>query len=130
MYELKYDFQQYNQAIGVYLEVLINKSTTYFQSQIRNGQVRNSENDADALAGCIENIEEYLYYHFINFPNNFNGILNSTMNNVRTIACLPNNRRGIYGETQAQNKIIYINPELKPSRTLTGEERTRLYMAH
>ena len=130
MYELKYNFQQYNQVISVYLESLINKSMIYFQNQMRNGQIINSENDSGALAGAIENIEEYLYYYFTKYPNNFNNILNSTMNNLRTIACLPSNQRGIYGETQAQNKIIYINPELKPSRTLTGEERTRLYMAH
>ena len=52
------------------------------------------------------------------------------MDNVRTISVLPNNKRGIYGEAQADNKIIYINPDLSDSRNLTGEERTRLYMAH
>ena len=108
MYELKYNFQQYNQVISVYLESLINKSMIYFQNQMRNGQIINSENDSGALAGAIENIEEYLYYYFTKYPNNFNNILNSTMNNLRTIACLPSNQRGIYGETQAQNKIIYI----------------------
>lgn len=130
MYNLKYDFEQYNQVIGVYLEVLINKSTASFQAQMREGQITDAERDADALAGSIQNVEEYLYHNFVNHPESFNTILNSTINNVKTIACLPDNKRGIYGETQAQNKIIFINPQLAPSKTLTGEERTRLYMAH
>lgn len=130
MYQLKYNFKQYNKVLEIYLEVLINKSTTNFQSQIRNGKIINREHDADALAECIENIEENLYYNYINFPDSFNNILNSTMNNVKTISCLPREKRGIYGETQTENKIIYINPDLQASQTLTGTERTRLYMAH
>ena len=130
MYNLNYDFGQYNDVISVYIEVLINKSTTNFQQQIRNRQVKNREHDADALAGCIQNLEEYLYYNFQKSPATFNHVINATMDNVRTISVLPNNKRGIYGEAQADNKIIYINPDLSDSRNLTGEERTRLYMAH
>ena len=130
MYNLNYDFEQYNDVISAYIEVLINKSTTNFQQQIRNRQVINKEHDADALAGCIQNLEEYLYYNFQKSPATFNHVINATMNNVRTISVLPNNKRGIYGEAQADNKIIYINPDLSDSRNLTGEERTRLYMAH
>lgn len=48
--------------MSVYMDVLVEKSTAQFQQQIRNRQVRNSEHDADALAGGIENLEEYLYY--------------------------------------------------------------------
>lgn len=130
MYKLKYNFLKYNQDIRVYLEDLINKSISMFKSQLRNGQIKKPEKDASALAGCIRNVEEYLYYYFVTSPEDFNSILNSMMNNVRTIACFPSNKRRIYGETQAQNKLIYINPELEASKTLSGEERTRLYMAH
>lgn len=130
MYNLNYDFEQYNDVISAYIEVLINKSTTNFQQQIRNRQVINREHDADALAGCIQKLEDYLYYNFQKSPATFNHVINATMNNVRTISVLPNNKRGIYGEAQADNKIIYINPDLSDSRNLTGEERTRLYMAH
>lgn len=130
MYQLKYDFQQYNKDIIDYLKVLIKNTTTMFQNQIRNGQIKNSKRDASALAGCIINIEEYLHYLYENSPENFHSILLTTIKNVKTIACFPSNQRRIYGETQPQNKLIYINPELEASRTLTGEERTRLYMAH
>lgn len=130
MYKLKYDFRQYNNVIATYIDVLINNSMAIFQQQIRNGQVKNIEHDSNALAGCIQNLEEYLYYNFKKSPETFNHIINATMNNVRTISVLPKDNRGIFGETQPQNKIIYINPDLRDSKYLTGEERTRLYMAH
>ena len=130
MYNLKYDFKQYNEVMSVYMDVLVEKSTAQFQQQIRNGQVRNSEHDADALAGGIENIEEYLYYNFQKSPQTFNHILNSTMNKVKTISVLPEEERGIYGRTEVENQMIFINPDLRSSKNLTGEERTRLYMAH
>lgn len=130
MYNLKYDFRQYNEVMSVYMDILVEKSTVQFQQQIRNGQVRNSEHDADALAGGIENLEEYLYYNFQKSPQTFNHILNSTMNKVKTISVLPEEERGIYGRTEVNKQMIFINPDLSSSRTLTGEERTRLYMAH
>ena len=130
MYNLSYDFGQYNDVIATYIEILINNSRKNFQQQVRNGQVRNTEHDADALAGCIQNLEEYLHYNYQQSPKTFNHVINATTNNVRTISVLPTNNRGIYGETQVENKMIYINPDLPNSRNLTGEERTRLYMAH
>lgn len=85
MYELKYDFKQYNDIISTYMEMLINNSMNSFQEQMRNGQISNIEHDADSLAGCIQNFEEYLYYNFKKQPETFNLILNSILNNVRTI---------------------------------------------
>lgn len=32
--------------------------------------------------------------------------------------------------TEVEKQIIFINPNLRISKNLTGEERTRLYMAH
>lgn len=130
MYKLKYDFRQYNQVISTYMEVLIKNSTASFQQQIKNAQVTNSKHDSMALAGCIQNLEEYLYYNYEKSPETFRNIINTTINNLQTISVLPNNKRGIYGETQEQNKVIYINPDLSNSKYLTGEERMRLYMAH
>lgn len=130
MYDLKYDFKQFNDAMSVYMDVLTEKSRIKFQQQIRDGEVSDSVHDADALAGGIENIEEYLYYNFQRSPQTFHHILNATMNKVKTISVLPEEERGIYGKTEVENQAIYINPSLQSSRNLTGEERTRLYMAH
>ena len=130
MYKLNCDFNQYNNSIAIYFNVLMNKTRDGFQQQIRNGQVENIEHEADVLVGCIRNLEEYLYYNFQKFPQIFNQILSATMNNLRTILVLPKENRGVFGQTQPHNKTIYINPDLHDSRYLTAEERTRLYMAH
>ncbi len=126
MYELRYDFGQYNEIISVYFEELVNQSTIKFQQQIKNKEVSNA--DADSLAGFIENIEEYLYYNFKKYPNKFNSIFNSIINDVKVIAISP--EKGIYGRTEEKNKTIYINSNLTNSKNLTSEERTRLYVAH
>lgn len=130
MYNLRYDFGQYNNEISDYITVLLKNSITNFQQQFKSGQLKNKNHDVNALAGCIRNLEEYLYYNYQKSPSTFNHVINATMNNVRTISVLPTNNRGIFGQTQVKNKIIYINPDLKNSRNLTREERTRLYMAH
>ncbi len=130
MYSLRYDFMQYNDIIAGYIETLISKSGNNFREQIRAGEISNKESDSKGLARGIQNLEEYLYYNYKKSPESFNYILNSIINNVKTLSVLPNSKRGIYGETQTQNKIVYINPDLPATQSLTGEERTRLYMAH
>lgn len=79
MYKLKYDFRQYNNVIATYIDVLINNSMASFQQQIRNGRVKNIEHESNALAGCIQNLEEYLYYNFKKSPEIFNHIINATI---------------------------------------------------
>ena len=49
---------------------------------------------------------------------------------VEIIAVLSRDRRGIYGEYVDLEKLVYINPNLRSSDTLTGKERTRLYLCH
>lgn len=127
---LRYNFRQYNYSISNYITMLINNSVPLLQEQIRNKQIRNDEHNFDSLARCIENLEEYLYYNYKKEPENFELIFDSIRKNVKTISVLPDNERGIYGETQVQNKAIYINPDLQDSQFLTGEERMRLYLAH
>ena len=130
MYQLKNDFRQYNNVMSAFMEFLIKNSRAAFQQQIRNGQLKNINHEIDILAESILNVEEYLHYIFEKSPEKFNGILNATINNIRTISVLPKDKRGIYGESQPQNKIIYINPDLTDSGYLTGGERTKLYMVH
>ena len=75
----------------------------------------------------IFNIEEYLYYNKNN-PDFYN-ILKS-LENINVVSVLPKNNRGIYGQAIADENVLLISPVLKPSRTLTKQERTRLYLAH
>ena len=128
LHNLRYNFGQFNEIMTNYMNSLIVESTKQFQRQINNREV--SENDSYALAGGIDNVEEYLYYNLKKSPNNFHNILTSMINKAKIVAVLPKNERGIYGKAEAVNSIVYINPDLRGSANLTGEERTRLYMAH
>ena len=127
-YKLLHDFKQYSDLTAAYIENLINNSMENFQKQLKDGQIK--EEDSNALASCIEYVDDYLHYCFQNYPDNFNNILSSMINEVKTISVLPINERGIYGETNEKNKTIFINPNLGSSKTLSGEERTKLYMVH
>ncbi len=79
------------------------------------------------MLDCICYTEEYLYASKNN-PNFYN-ILHS-ISDVNIISVLPQNRRGIYGQTFPDIHAILINPELSGSKTLTPAEITRLYTAH
>lgn len=125
-----YDFGQYNNVITAYMEELVNNSKIKFHQQLNDGQIRNKEHEIESLAMCIKNLVEYLHYIYQKTPKAFDNSINSIINNLKTISVLPNNMRGVYGMTDPESQIIYINPDLGSSKYLTGEERTRLYMAH
>jgi len=127
---LSYNFGQYNNVISQYMDIIVNNSRINFQQQLIGGKIKDKEHELDALATGIKNLEEYLNYIYQKTPKAFNHTINSIINNVKTISVLPNNMRGIYGMTESESKTIYINPDLRSSKYLTGEERTRLYMAH
>lgn len=128
MFKLRYNFGQYNKQIAGYMDKLFENSGKIFQNQFQNGKLNDYEHERTVLIDCIGYLEEYLYYNYKKYPNSFNDIINSIFNNVKAISLLPNDNRGVYGFSQ--NSIAYINPGIPNSRTLTGKERTRLYMAH
>ena len=63
MYDLKFDFKQYNETIAQYMKILIENSINNFQQQIRTRQVINSTHDADVLAWI------YKKWNFKGFEN-------------------------------------------------------------
>ena len=130
MYKLNHNFKKSTKIISDYFQKLIDNSSINLQQQVKNSQISNISHDSLSLATCIENLEQYLYYNFQKSPKNFDYILDSIIKNVSVISVLPMNNRGIYGKTEIGNKTIYINPDLTGNHNLTGDERTRLYMAH
>lgn len=126
-YNLEYNFSKYNDRVQNYLNQLLINSNNYFLNQYRKGKINNIEKEYHKMCEFINNIEEYLIY-YINNPN-FEYILN-VLEKIRTVSVLPKNERGIYGKAEANNNILFINPELAGSRFLTPSERTRLYVAH
>ena len=130
MSNLMYDFGKYNEVISVYIETLTQNSIDKFRQQVKDDEITNVEKDSEELAGSIMDLQDFLYYNYKNYPEKFIKILKAMAYNFKTLAVLPKNERGIYGKTQVQNQIIYVNPNLKDTRYLTGEERKRLYLAH
>ena len=130
MYNLGYDFGQYNNVIAAYMKVLTDNSATNFIQQLRGEQIINQKQELEALNKCIQNLKEYLYYVYQEMPEAFNHTINALINNVKTIAVLPSGQRGVYGYTEIKSKKIHINPNMGSHGHLTGEERMRLYVAH
>lgn len=129
MYNLKHNFGGYNDSMTKYMEFLMRNSDNNFQHQLSIGEI-NNEVERNSLKMCVQNLEEYLYYIYQKTPEAFYNSIKSIITNLKVISVLPKNMRGIYGKTEPENKVIYINPDLRSSKYLTGEERTRLYMAH
>lgn len=126
-YTLKYDFGEYTSAVDSLLNRILTNSTSYFAKQLKNNEIKNVTSEYSAMLDFISHIEEYLYANRNN-PNFYN-ILHS-ISEINIISVLPQNRRGIYGQTLRDIHAILINPELSGSKTLTPAERTRLYTAH
>ena len=126
-YRLKYDFGEYTSAVDSLLNRILTNSTSYFAKQLKNNEIKNVTSEYLTMFDCICYTEEYLYASKNN-PNFYN-ILHS-ISDVNIISVLPQNRRGIYGQTFPDIHAILINPELSGSKTLTPAEITRLYTAH
>ncbi len=126
-YTLKYDFEEYTSAVDTLLNRILTNSTSYFAKQLKNNEIKNVTSEYLSMLDCISHTEEYLYANRNN-PNFYN-ILHS-ISEISIISVLPQNRRGIYGQTLHDIHAILINPELSGNRTLTPAERTRLYTVH
>ena len=130
MRNLEHDFGQFNDVIKVYLDILLENSNAFYDQQIIDNIIDHKDSEKKVMQECIKDVEDFLYYYYQSSPDNYANILNLIINNVKTVACLPKNKRGIYGEAQADKKIIYINPNLSASQSLSSLERTKLYVAH
>ena len=116
-----------NHRVQNYLNQLLINSNNYIFNQYIKGKINNIEKEYPKMCEFINNIEEYLIYNINN--SNFEHILNA-LEKIRIVSVLPKNERGIYGRAEANNNILFINPELAGNKFLTPSERTRLYVAH
>lgn len=126
-YNLKYDFDVWNERIRRYLQKVLDKSTNDFAQQHSKGEVRDIHHEYVSMLEFISNIEEYLFYNKDN--SDFYSIL-TALEKINVISVLPQNDRGVYGYAEPSSNTILVNPNLSGSRTLTSKERTRLYVAH
>ena len=89
-----------------------------------------TDDDASTLYYSFGYLEDYLFYYDQFYPQDFDRVFDALKRKLSIITVLPKKRRGIYGEFVETDKLVFINPSLRPSSSLTSQERTRLYMCH
>lgn len=128
----KYAFSHRHQEIVNYLDKLYSRSYKYYMDNIyRKGLTTTLNIDLDFLTKSMEYLTDYLYYYDRYFPkHDFDRLFDNLKNRLNIITVLPKDLRIIFGEYLEGDKAILINPQIPASKTLTGSERSRLYLYH
>ena len=127
----RYNFDKYNDEINTYLDNVYINSLNYYRNHFKGkNETKTLRLDLDTIDKSMGYIEDYLNYFYQKHPKYFLDVFNALKKNVKTITVLPPVDRGIYGQYVAFTGLIFINPELSGSDTLTKDERTRLYLCH
>lgn len=132
MYVLKNRFSHRGEEIQEYIQSVYVNSYNYYKDNYYSRSISSIMLDQDlkCILNGLEYLEDYLYYYDMFYSDYFDGIFNELQGKLKIITVLPFNRRGIYGEFREKEKLIYLNPNLGASSTLSSEDRTRLYMCH
>lgn len=128
---IRYNFDNYNNEVNTYLESVYSNSLKYYGNHFKGkNKTQTVRLDLETIDKSIGYIEDYLNYFYKKHPKHFLDVFKALKKNVNTISVLPPADRGIYGQYVSFVGLIFINPELRGSRTLTKDERTRLYLCH
>lgn len=133
MYKAKYQYdERYFPGFTTFLNKLHDRSFRQYLSQYATiNSDKEKRTDLIQINNFINYLEDYVVtltkLGFLNTANISDVI--SEIKKIKTISVLPKNQRGIYGLTTYDYRIE-INPNLGPSKTLTSEERTLLYVGH
>lgn len=128
---IRYDFGNYNTEVNAYLENVYLTSLNYYREHFKGkNETKTLRLDIDTIDKTIGYIEDYLNYFKEKHPKYFLDVFNALKRNVKTVTVLPPVDRGIYGQYVPFIGLVFINPELRESNTLTKDERTRLYVCH
>lgn len=128
MSQSEFFYGEFDDVVQRYMDLLKTESNKKFQSQLQKREIGDEKKERKVLDEMYKDIEAYLQYVYMNYPENFRELLITIIPNFTTIACLPRNIRGVYGMTEDTG--ISVNPDLVASCTLTSSERRRLYIAH
>lgn len=129
-YELKRNFSTHKKEVLEFLRKVHSNTLEYYISYCRENHLPQSLMERQCLLDSLRYLEDYLYYYEFFYPKQFDSIFKNLREHLDVIAVLPRKRRGIYGEYVEKDNLVYINPELGNSSTLTSKERTRLYICH
>lgn len=128
---IRYDFGIYNDDVNTYLENVYKNSINYYKEHFKGANATNTLNlDLETIDKTVCYIEDYLNYFHKKHPKYFIDVFMALKRRVEKVTVLEPSRRGIYGQFFPGVNLICINPELSGSRTLTKDERTRLYVCH
>lgn len=132
VYYLNNKFSSRGEEVKDYIQRVFENSCIYYtDNYYRRGMDRSIVNqELECLVSGIQYLEDYLYYYNKFYPNDFDNVFNNLISKLEIVTVLPRNNREIYGRFLEEEKLIYLNPNLTSSATLTGKERTRLYMCH
>lgn len=130
-FTLSHDFGQYNEEVKNYLRYVYIGSLNFYEATYLDYKPTGTEDlDLYTIDRTIGYLEDYLYYYFRIYPKYFLDVFNALNKNVNKISVLEPAKRGLYGEYVSSFGIVYVNPELSRSKTLSKDERTRLYVCH
>lgn len=131
-YKLDNPFTHNRKEVEEYMNKVYVNSINYYHTHYYNHPelTDNFDQDAKALFHSFRFLEDYLFYYDQFYPNSFDSIFHNLQNKLDIITVLPLKKRRIYGEFKSDQKTVFIRPNFEASASLTGLERTRLYMCH
>lgn len=131
-YNILYDFGSYTNYVKDYINAVYGKSLHFYKETYADSGISTGTQSLDIvkIEQALGYLEEYLYYFYHFYSDDFSKIFFNLLSKLEVISVFPPQKRGLYGQFVEAAKTLLINPELHPSRCLTSDERTRLYMAH
>lgn len=142
-YNMRFNFEEYNDRVQSFLNSLVNNSYATFKKQIKDGKILKGHKqpiekdtkyqiEESNMKFFIRNVEEFLHYYYVNDKRSFYNVL-SAVQKLKAISVLDDKDRGAFGVTLNYDTIL-INPDLKKSSLLTSRltssQRKRLYVFH
>lgn len=123
------NFGNYHYQVTSFIQQLYKNSIKYYNDTYHQViPLRNQKKELEQIKNAVTYVADYLYYFYRIYPDNFLTIYNCLKQNLKVITVFPLEKRGLYGERTKD--MVYFNPELRGSYTLTSNERIRLYVNH
>lgn len=130
-YNIVHDFEESNDLIKQYIEVVYHKSLLLYAKRYQGVNATGTNKlDINKIEESLGYIEDYLYYFYKFNRDEFDNIFNNLVNNLNFVTVLNQGERGLYGKYVSNEKCLYINPEMKSSINLDSDSRIRLYINH
>lgn len=126
-----YDFGNYTRIVSYYIDDLYSDSVSYYNRVYGNVHPTGTKAlDESKITDFIGYIEDYLYYIYNVYNENFLDVFTALSQKLKNVSVLAPEDRGLYGAFYESRSLLLVSPVLSGSRSLTADERTRLYVGH